>query len=167
VEAQDKVARKERKMTKQVKYNRKEACRILRQVHDNFDRQAESDKAAAGGYRPEPIVGPPEYGDLELGVLDAFLTKQRDGYPVRLAGDYARRLHCALTAHPEADRLALVTLENGNRFAMDADQIDLTSGFSSGGPVRETLIVDARNLRARIERMIEAVGLIIRDADDE
>lgn len=153
-------------MTDERKFDRKAACLIMAQAHQDFDRQAESDMTAAGGYRPVPFAGQPMYGEAELIALDAFLTKRNEGYPVRLAGDFARRFHAALTAHPQADRLALVTLENTKRFAVDADQLDLTTGYSSGSPVREALVVDARNLRARIAGMIDAAGLIVGERDE-
>lgn len=113
-------------------------------------------------------------GNLRLWSVEAdapaelyFTCLRDDNYTVRVAGALASRLHRAMTAHPDADRIALVTLENGNRFGLPADQVNLASGFSSGVPVRETLIVDVRNLRSRIERMIEAAGLIIGESDDE
>lgn len=153
-------------MTKTLKYTRQAACHIIAQAHPGFDRQAESDLASAGGFRPPLFVGQVQYGVTELVVLAMQQDRRADGWPVRLAGEFAARLHRAMTAHPEADRLALVTLENGNRFAVPADSIDLTSGYSSGAPVREALIVDVRNLRARIERMIDAAAQIVGEPNE-
>lgn len=153
-------------MNTEIKYTRKEACKIMAQGHDDFDRQAESDMTGAGGFRPEPYAGQVLYGMTELIALDRQLTLREEGYSVRLAGEHASRVHRALTAYPDADRLALVTLDNGNRFALPAEQVDLASGYSSGLAVREALLVDVRNLRARIERMIEAAGRIVGEPDD-
>jgi hypothetical protein len=69
-------------------------------------------------------------------------------------------------AHPKADRLSLVTLENGNRFALPADKLELSTGYNSGGMVREALTVDVRNARARIARLIEADSLLVGEAED-
>lgn len=154
-------------MKNSIKYTRVTACAIAAQSHPGFDRQKESDHFANGGFRPEPTAGPPVYGVDELGPLDYQLTLRETGFPIKLAGAYASRLHRAITAHPDADRLALVTMENGNRFAVPAENIDLSSGYSSGGAVRETLIVDVRNLRARVARMIEAAAQIVGDPDGE
>lgn len=153
-------------MTDYIKYTRAEACRIMAQGHSKIDRQAESDMASHGGFRPEPFAGQVLYGEAELIALDRQLTRREEGFSVRVAGEEAARLHRAITAHPAADRLALVTLMNGNRFALPADQVDLASGYSSGVPVREALVIDARNLRARIADMIEAAGRIVGEPDD-
>jgi hypothetical protein len=154
-------------MTDRIKYTRAEACRIMAQGHCKIDRQAESDMTAHGGFRPEPYAGQVLYGEAELIALDRQLTRREEGLSVRVAGEEAARLHRAMTAHPDAERLALVTLLNGSRFALPADQVDLASGYSSGAPVREALFVDVRNLRARIVDMIEAAGRIVGEADDE
>lgn len=153
-------------MTNTLKYTRQAACHIIAQAHPGFDRQAESDLASAGGFRPPLFVGQVQYGVDELVVLDMQQSLRAERWPVRLAGGFAARLHRAITAHPEADRLALVTLGNGNRFAVPADSIDLSSGYSSGAHVREALIVDVRNLRARISRMIDAAAQIVGDHDE-
>ena len=154
-------------MTYQIKYTRKAACGIMAQEHTSFDRAAESDQASNGGFRPEPYAGQHRYGINELVALDYQLCLRREGVPVRLAGSLAARLHTAISQHPAADRLALVTLANGNRFAAPADSVDLATGYSSGAPVREALVIDARNLRARIADMIERAALIVGEADDE
>lgn len=133
------------------------------------DRKQQADDIATGHLAYVPDGG----SNLRLWSVDGemavelfFTDLRKEKYTVRIAGMLASRLHRAMTAYPDADRIALVTLENGNRFGLPADQVDLTSGFSSGVPVRETLIVEVRNLRARITRMIEAASLIIGDADD-
>ncbi len=153
-------------MTNTLKYTRKAACHIIAQAHPGFDRSTESDLASAGGFRPPLFVGQAQYGVAELIALDDQLIHRAEGWPVRLAGKFAARLHRAMAAHPDADRLSLVTLENGNRFAVPSDSIDLSSGYSSGAPVREALIVDVRNLRARIERMIDAAAQIVGEPDE-
>jgi len=153
-------------MTDNIKYTRKTACNILAQEHTAFDRAAESDQAAHGGFRPEPFAGQHRYGVNELAALDYQLCLRREGWPVKLAGALATRLHTAMLQHPAADRLALVTLANGNRFAMPAESVNLSTGYSSGAPVREALVIDVRNLRERIKDMIERAALIVGGSDD-
>lgn len=142
------------------------ACSTISLAHPNFDRKAESDLASNGGFRPESFAGQYLYGMPELIALDRQLTLREQGYPIKLAGEEATRLHRAITAHPDADQIALVTLMNGNRFALPADEIDLSSGFSSGLAVREALIVDLRNLRERIARLIEQSAQIVGEFDE-
>lgn len=154
-------------MKTDIKRTRREACKVLAQGHEFFDRQAESDMAAHGGFRPEPYAGQTLYGMADLIALDRQLSLREEGFPVRLAGDHARRLHNAMTAHPEAERLALVTLDNGFRFALPADEVDLASGYTSDALIREAVLIDVRNLRERIGRMIEAASQIVGEPDDE
>lgn len=147
-------------------YTRKAGCAIIQVAHPCFDRSTESDQARNGGFRPEPVANQLLYGMPELVALDRQQTRIAEGWPMKLAGEEAQRLYRALLAHPDADRLALVTMENGNRFAVPANQIDLASGCTSGSAVREALIVDARNLRARIARLIEQAGKIVGEFDE-
>lgn len=147
-------------------FYRKAACKIIQQAYPTFDRQAESDQASAGGFRPEPIAGQLLYGEPELIALDEQQRMKAEGFSVRLAGDRATRLHRGILADPEAERLLLVALDNGNRFAANADEFDLASGFSSGSTMREAVIIDVRNLRARIARMIEDAAAIVGEPDN-
>jgi hypothetical protein len=147
-------------------FYRKAACNIIRQTYPKFDRQAESDQASAGGFRPEPIAGQLLYSEPELVALDDQQRLKAEGYSVRLAGDRATRLYRGIVANPEAERLLLVTLDNGNRFAANADEFDLASGFSSGSMIREAIVIDVRNLRVRIARMIEDAAAVVGEPDN-
>ena len=147
-------------------YSNKTVCRIMATAHPGFDRRVQSDNYATGACkyqegRPNGFWAP----DRMVGE-DYFLTLRDDGWPVKLAGALATRLWAAIEAHPEADRIALVTLENGNRFALPADKLDLSNGYNSGGMVREALTVDVRNGRARIARLIETDSLLVGEAED-
>lgn len=156
-------------MTDNTKYTRKAACRILAQGHPGFDRNTESDHASNGGFRPNEFAGQHLYGTNELVALDYQLCLRREGWPVKLAGALAQRLYEALSMHPSADRIGLVTLDNGNRFAIPDVLITdyLLNGYSSGALVREVLAIDTRNLRLRVERMAQSAGLIVGEADEE
>lgn len=147
----------------ELEYTTKKVCQIL-----DRDRKTQADDIATGhcGHVPEPI------GNLRFWTLDDmaaerwFMDLRAEGYSVRIAGTFAARLREAIRLHPAADQLTLATLENGNRFALPADRLDLTSGFSSGGAVREATMVDVRNLRARVLRLIEADARRIGDRDE-
>jgi hypothetical protein len=103
-----------------------------------------------------PTVGRPALDIDDVATLIRYAEMRSDGYPVKLAGTIAARLRTAMRDYPDADQLTLVTCENGNRFARPADELDLSTGYNSGAPVREALTVDVRNLRERVERAIEA-----------
>lgn len=147
----------------ELEYTTKKVCQIL-----DRDRKTQADDIATGhcGHVPEPI------GNLRFWTLDDmaaerwFMDLRAEGYSVRIAGTFATRLREAIRLHPAADQLTLATLENGNRFALPADKLDLTSGFSSGCAVREAATVDVRNLRARVLRLIEADARRIGDRDE-
>lgn len=153
-------------MSHNKKFTRKFATYIVGQEHPGFDRSTEGDQARHGGFRPAEFAGQVYYRVDELVALDRQQTLIAEGCTVRHAGEQASRLYSAMAAHPDADRLALVTLANGNRFALPADQFDGSTGFSSGVPIREVLVIDVRNLRERIVGMIDAAGMIV-GADDE
>lgn len=146
-----------------MQYTTKFICRAL-----NRDRKQQADDIATGHCGHVPDGG----GNLRLWSEDDvppeiyFIDLRSEHHTVRMAGMFATRLRRAIAKYPEADRIALVTLENGNRFAASADEIDLTTGYSSGACIRETLVVDVRNLRARAACLIEAAQQIVGEADD-
>lgn len=132
------------------------------------DRKQQADDIATGHCAHVPDNG----GNLRLWSKDDmaaelyFMDLREERYTVRIAGALASRLRRAMASHPKADRLALVTLDNGNRFAVPVESFDLASGYSSGSPIRDALIVDVRNLRARLARMIEAAAQVVGELDD-
>ena len=147
-----------------MQFTTKKTCEIL-----GRDRKTQADDIATGhcGHIPDGN------GNLRLWSRDDmacelyFMDLRAEHYTVRIAGGLTGRLRRGIEAAPEADRIALVTLTNGNRFALPADKIDLTSGYSSGAPVREAVIVDVRNLRSRIADMIDAARQIVGVFDEE
>lgn len=88
------------------------------------------------------------------------------GQPVKLAGLMAARVREAMEAHPEADQLTIVTLENRFTFILPTDALDLRNGDTSGGKVVTATIVNVRNLRDRVQRAIDAYEPVI-GAEDE
>ena len=146
-----------------MQYTTKFICRAF-----DRDRKQQADDIATGHCGHVPDGG----GNLRLWSMDDalaelyFIGKRDEHYTVRMAGELSTHLRRAIDKHPDADRLALVTLENGNRFAVPADEIDLTTGYSSGACIREALLIDVRNLRARAARVIEAAQQVVGEADD-
>ena len=113
-------------------------------------------ESAARSHVPGAVASLRYWEPDDLAAELFFMDQRGEGHSVKMAGTIATRLRRAMRDQPEANQLALVTLENGNRFALPASTLDLSTGWNSGAAIREALIVDTRNLRARIQRLIEA-----------
>jgi hypothetical protein len=133
------------------------------------DRKTQTDDIATGhcAYVPEAEGNLRLWSKEDMVAELYFMGLRAERYTVRIAGALASRLRRAMNDYPEAPLLALLTLENGNRLAMPIDRVDLLQGYNSGCTIRETLVVDVRNLRARLDRMIEAAGQIVGSLDDD
>ena len=144
-------------------FTTKAACQVL-----GRDRKQQADDIASGhcGHVP-PACASLRYWEPDDLAAELFFIEQRgDGHSVRMSGTIATRLRTAMRQQPEVDQLTLVTLENGNRFALPADTVDLASGWTSGAPIREALTIDVRNLRARVQRRIDAHRELIGAVDE-
>lgn len=95
---------------------------------------------------------------VDLPVLIFFSDLLKEGFTVRHAGRVAARLKGAMDCYPEAALLSLVTLENGSTFALPTEQVDISTGYNSGAYIRTALIVDARNLKRRVEVALSGGG---------
>ena len=146
-----------------MQFTTKKVCEIL-----DRDRKPQADDIATGhcGHVPEAVGSLRFWEQDDIAAERWFMDLRAEGYPVRIAGTLASRLREAIRLHPAADQLTLVTLNNGNRFALPADTLDLTGGFTSGCAVREAVMVDARNLRERVKSLIDAAALIVGDRDE-
>ena len=133
------------------------------------DRKQQSDDIATGhcGHVPPAVNGMRHWRTDDLAAELLFMDLRREGYSVKNAGLIATRLRTAMREHPEADQLTLVTMMNGNRFAVPTAGLDLANGWTSGGPVREALMIDVRNLRARVSQLVEAYEPVIGGSDDD
>lgn len=89
-------------------------------------------------------------------ALIRYVELRSDGYPVKLAGRLATTLRAAMRNYPEAEQIISVKLGNGFEFTLPADTVDLTTGLNSGSYVVAATLVDARNLRERVQRAIDA-----------
>lgn len=117
-------------------------CRAMALYHPGYDRLKAKDHRDCGGFIPARRGHFRLYDREDLVALDYQLMLLGEGAKVKNAGPLAQRLRAAMEAHPEADRLTLVTMMNGNRFAAPADALDLVNGYNSGGPMREALTIN-------------------------
>lgn len=109
------------------------------------------------------FLTPGDNGRLALDLDDvaalcgyADLRRATLRYPVKLAGSIMSRVREELRAHPDEPQFTVVQLANGNVFARPTSKLDLSSGYTSGSYVLAATIVDVRNLRERVQRVIEA-----------
>lgn len=109
-----------------------------------------------------PLIA--ERDDVAATVLYALVRNA--GQPVKAAGVMAARIRDGMAAHPEADQITIVLTETGATFTLPTANLDLSSGYTSGGLVVTATIVEARNLRERVQRAMDAYEPVI-GADDE
>lgn len=133
-----------------------------------FDRKQFEGDVATGhmGHVPKACSGLRHWNADDQAAHLYFMDLRKDDHPVKRAGSIATRLRDAMRDHPGADQLTLVTMQNGNRFAVPTPDLDLATGWTSGGFVRDALTIDVRNLRARIQKLIEAHEPVIGGEDD-
>jgi hypothetical protein len=103
-----------------------------------------------------PAIGRPALDIDDAAALILYAEMRRAGQPVKFAGVFASRIRAAMRDYPDTDQLVSVTLENGNSFALPAEMLDLTTGYTSGQYLLTATLVDCRNLRARVQRAVEA-----------
>lgn len=96
----------------------------------------------------------------------AYTDARKAGHTVRVAGAMAKRLRAAMRDYPDADQLTVVTLLNGSTFTQPTADLDLTTGYVSGGFVLTATMFDVRNLRDRVRQALEADPKVI-GGDDE
>lgn len=102
----------------------------------------------------------------DAAALIFYAGMRRVGHPVKVAGLTASRIREAMRVHPEADQLTIVTLENGSICTLPSSDLDLSTGYNSGGFIVTALLVDVRNLRAKVQRAIDSYEPVI-GAEDE
>lgn len=103
----------------------------------------------------------------DVAALALYAELRRAGQPVKVAGLMASRVRDAMLIDPEADQLTTITLTNGSTFTRPTSGLDIGSGFHSGGHILTATIVDARNLRDRVQRAIDLYQPVIGAVDDE
>ncbi|HEU0045230.1 hypothetical protein [Sphingomonas sp.] len=139
---------------------------ILQHAGFDWDRKQQADDAASGarGFIPPAY----EHWTLDGGAVALFFLEQRKaGQTVKVAGAAATRLGRGMLDHPTADQLTALTLENGSTSIHPTASLALASGYVGGGYVATATMIDVRNLRARIQRAIDADAAIIGDDDAE
>lgn len=96
----------------------------------------------------------------------AYTDARRAGQTVRAAGAMAKRLREAMQIFPTADQLTVVTLLNGSTFTQPTADLDLSTGYASGGFILTATMFDVRNFRDRVRQAVEADVPVI-GGDDE
>lgn len=131
------------------------------------DRKVQNDDKATGHLGFEPTADEAfRWDHARLAALVSYMDQRSSGLTVKLAGQAATRLHQGMCAYPDADQLTVVTLENGSKSILPADKVDLSTGYLGGGYLAHALVIDVRNLRARVQRAIEADAAVIGDRDE-
>lgn len=92
-----------------------------------------------------------------------YLDARREGLTREVAGKRASLLWNGMQAHPDADQLSIVRLENGATSILPTATLDLSTGFVAGGNVATALMIDVRGLRERVARAIDAAALLVGD----
>lgn len=92
----------------------------------------------------------------DVAALILYAEMRRAGQPVKFAGVFVSRIRAAMRDYPDADQIISATLENGSSFALPADGVDLTSGYTSGSYLLTATLIDVRNLRQRVQRAVDA-----------
>ena len=95
-----------------------------------------------------------------------YVDARKAGQTVRVAGAMAKRLREAMRDFPDADQLTTVSLLNGSTFNQPSADLDLTTGYVSGGFILTATMFDVRNLRDRVRQAVEAEPAVI-GGDDE
>ncbi|WP_226661725.1 hypothetical protein [Alteriqipengyuania lutimaris] len=86
----------------------------------------------------------------------AYVHLREAGQTVRVAGASAKRLREAMAKYPQADQLTAVTTLNGLNSIHPTADLDLSTGYLSGGYVQTATMFDVRNLRDRVRQAVEA-----------
>lgn len=150
-------------MTAKINATNKKACQII-----GWERKTQAGDLATGFCRFTPDTQDGfrlwDLDDMAAG-LD-FIDGRKAGQTVKLAGIAASRLRRGMLDHPTADQLTVLTLENGYTSIHPTASLDLSTGYVGGGYVATATMIDVRNLRARIQRAIDADAAIIGDHDD-
>jgi hypothetical protein len=109
------------------------------------------------------FLTPGDNGRLALDLDDvaalcgyADLRRSAIRYPVKLAGSIMARVRAAMRDYPDEPQFTVVQLANGSVFVLPTSMLDLSSGFTSGTYLLAATIIDARNLRDRVQRAVEA-----------
>lgn len=141
-----------------MKFTNKKACQLL-----GWDRKSQGDELATGHCHFAPSAGTGmrfwEVDDLVAGQF--YMDQRAAGLTVKLAGQAASRLRLGIADYPDADQLTIVALENGSMSVLPTDQIDLSTGYMSGGYIATALMIPINNIRMRVQRSIDADAEIV------
>lgn len=138
---------------------------ILPHTKHEWDRQQMADDKATKALGFAPTIGEP-WCEGRMAAALLYLDQRAAGLTREHAGRLATHIWTGMVAHPDADQLTLVVIENGSASVHSTASLDLGSGYICGGYLATALVVDVRNLRARVQRAVEASARVIGDDDE-
>ena len=136
-------------------------------VHHDYSKLEGDLQRKALGFVPSGEKGTTILDFIHIVALQIFMDGRNDGLPVMPAGERATRFHDAIRAHPAADQLTMLILENGARSVHPTETLDLTTGFISGNYLRRADTIDVRNVARRVARELEDRAHAFGDVSDE
>jgi hypothetical protein len=103
-------------------------------------------------FLPAPTSGRTICDRDDAAALILYAEMRGAGQPVKVAGITASRIRDGMRHFPEADQLTIVSFQNGLTITLPSADLDLRTGYNSGSYLSTALLVDCRNLRARVQR---------------
>lgn len=150
------------------RFSNKYVCNnIVPHLDHSWDRKTQADDKAtkALGFCPNASDVDMRWCPERVAVAAFYLDQRKAGSTREVAGRAATRLWEGMQAHPSADQLTSVTLENGSTRIHPTADLDLSTGFISGGKVATATMIEVRGLRERVAAAIEAAAALIGDDD--
>ncbi|WP_294275078.1 hypothetical protein [uncultured Sphingomonas sp.] len=135
--------------------------KIIPALNRDWDRkQAQDDKSTkALGFAP--TADHPRWSFDQIAAAEFYLSQRDKGHKREMAGRLATQLHRAMQDHPTADQFTVVTLANGSTSIHPTADLDLSTGFVSGGCVETALMIEVRGLREKVARAIEEAASVV------
>lgn len=141
----------------------KAACRIAGIEHQRFN-----EAVASGHYPCAPKVdrGSTRVFDLEdLVALYFYGSLLEQGWPPRLAGQYACRIHDCLISYPQTTGVMVIRLANGSFQTLAESELNGTPKGDVGGGVMQRFSFDIETARKYIDREIDEEISIVGEDD--
>lgn len=148
----------------QTKFRTQAACRIARISPQRFN-----EAVAAGNYpcAPEVARGSTRvFTESDLIALFFYGQLLEQGFPPRLAGQYACRVSAVLDRVPDENEVVVIRSEIGKIEGLAGSLLEETPKASSAGLVLQRFIFDVENARKIIRKEI-AEELSVIGEDDE
>lgn len=136
---------------------------IIPTTGHSWDRKMQADDKATGAltFCPTSRDADMRWSEDRMLAALAYLDWRRDGLKREVAGKLASILWTGIQAHPNADQLTIVKLENGSYSIHSTADLDLSTGYMSGGNVATAMMIEVRGLRERMTRAIDAAAILV------